>query len=57
MVLIDGQAGSPAASATGPMPMPTAASAHSQADAGVYGLTVSGAGVVAYVNPGLSGGD
>ena len=51
MVLIDGQAGSPAASAAGPMPMPTSAAAHSQADAGVYGLTVSGAGVVAYVNP------
>ena len=49
MVLIDGQAGSPAASATGPMP--TSASAHSQADARVYGLTVSGAGVVAYVDP------
>ena len=51
MVLIDGQAGIPAAGAAGPMPMPTSASAHSQADAGVYGLTISGEGVVAYVNP------
>ena len=49
MVLIDGQAGMPAASAAGPIP--ASASAHSPADADVYGLTVSGAGVVAYVNP------
>ena len=49
MVLIDGQAGMPAASAAGPIP--ASAAAHSPADAGVYGLTVSGAGVVAYVNP------
>ena len=49
MVLIDGQAGSPAAGAAGPMQ--TSALEQVEADAGVYGLTVSGAGVVAYVNP------
>ena len=49
MVLIDGQAGRPAAGAAGPIP--ASAAAHSPADAGVYGLTVSGTGVVAYVNP------
>ncbi len=47
MVLIDGQAGISAVGAAMPMP----ASAWQQADAGVYGLTVSGAGVVAYVDP------
>ena len=49
MVLIDGQAGSPAAGAAGPMQ--ASALEQVEADAGVYGLTVSGAGVVAYVNP------
>ena len=51
MVLIDGQAGIPAAGAAGPMPMQASALERVEADAGVYGLTVSGAGLVAYVNP------
>ena len=54
MVLIDGQAGSPAAGAAGPMP--ASALEQVEADAGVYGLTVSGAGVVAYVNPAFRAG-
>ncbi len=49
MVLVDGQAGMPAASAAGPIP--ASAAAHSPADAGVYGLTVAGEGLVAYVDP------
>ncbi len=48
MVLIDGQAGSPAA---GPMPIQASALERVEADAGVYGLTVSGEGLVAYVDP------
>ena len=51
MVLIDGQAGIPAAGAAGPMPMQASALERVEADAGVYGLTVSGEGLVAYVNP------
>ena len=51
MVLIDGQAGIPAAGAAGPMPMQASAWERVEADAGVYGLTVAGAGLVAYVNP------
>ena len=50
MVLIDGQAGIPAGAA-GPMPMQASALKRVEADAGVYGLTVSGAGLVAYVDP------
>ena len=50
MVLVDGQAGVPlAGSAPGPMRSVVAGSV--TADQPVYGLTVSGAGVVAYVNP------
>ncbi len=51
MVLIDGQAGIPAAGAAGPMPIQASALERVEADAGVYGLTVSGEGLVAYVNP------
>ena len=51
MVLIDGQAGMPAAGAAGPLPMPVSALERVEADAGVYGLTVSGEGLVAYVDP------
>ena len=51
MVLIDGQAGIPAAGAAGPLPLQASALEPVEADAGVYGLTVSGEGLVAYVNP------
>ena len=51
MVLIDGQAGIPAAGAAGPLPMQASALERVAADAGVYGLTVSGEDLVAYVNP------
>ena len=51
MVLIDGQAGIPAAGAAGPMPMQASALERVEADAGVYGLTVAGEGLVAYVDP------
>ena len=47
MVLIDGQAGLPAG---GPGPRPTAA-AGVQTEGSVYGLTVAGAGLIAYVDP------
>ncbi len=50
MVLIDGQAGMPTAAAE-PMPMQASALERVEADAGVYGLTVAGEGLVAYVNP------
>ena len=50
MVLIDGQAGIPAAAAE-PMPIQASALERVEADAGVYGLTVAGEGLVAYVNP------
>ena len=51
MVLIDGQAGIPAAGAAGPLPMQASALERVEEDAGVYGLTVSGEGLVAYVDP------
>ena len=51
MVLIDGQAGMPTAGAAGSMPMQASALERVEADAGVYGLTVAGEGLVAYVNP------
>ena len=51
MVLIDGQAGIPAAGAAGPMPMQASAWERVEAAVGVYGLTVVGDGLVAYVNP------
>ena len=50
MVLIDGQAGVPAAAA-GSMPMQASALERVEAAAGVYGLTISGEGLVAYVDP------
>ena len=56
MVLIDGQAGIPAAGAAGPMPMQASALERVEADAGVYGLTVSGAGLGRVCEPGFSGG-
>ena len=49
MVLIDGQAGISAAAGSPPMRPP--AVGRVEADAGVYGLTVAGAGLVAYVDP------
>ena len=51
MVLIDGQAGIPAAGAAGPMPIQASALERMEADAEVYGLTVAGEGLVAYVDP------
>ena len=49
MVLIDGQAGVPSGGAAGPMP--ASALDRVEADAGVYGLAVAGAGLIAYVDP------
>ena len=51
MVLIDGQAGVPAAGHQVRGPMSASALERVDADAGVYGLTVVGDGLVAYVNP------
>ena len=50
MVLIDGQAGTPATGAAGPE-LIRSTRGQVEADGQVWGLTVSGAGVVAYVNP------
>ena len=50
MVLVDGQAGIPAAGAATQGPM-RAVEGTVEADDRVYGLTVSGEGLVAYVNP------
>ena len=50
MVLVDGQAGIPAVGAAAPGPVRAIESAV-EADGSAYGLTVSGAGLVAYVNP------
>ena len=50
MVLVDGQAGIPAAGAAAQGPVRAIESAV-EADGSAYGLTVSGAGLVAYVNP------
>ena len=47
MVLVDGQAGVPAAQGSDRVAVESAV----EADGPVYGLTVSGAGLVAYVNP------
>ena len=49
MVLVDGQAGIPAAAA--PRSVRSAGEGAVEADGSVYGLTVSGEGLVAYVNP------
>ena len=50
MVLVDGQAGIPAVGAA-PVSVRSAGEGAVEADGSVYGLTVSGAGLVAYVNP------
>ena len=50
MVLVDGQAGIPAVGAAAQGPV-RAAEGAVEADDRVYGLTVSGVGLVAYVNP------
>ena len=50
MVLVDGQAGIPAVGAA-PRSVRSAVEGAVEADGSVYGLTVSGAGLVAYVNP------
>ena len=50
MVLVDGQAGIPAVGAA-PRSVRSAGEGLVEADGAVYGLTVSGTGLVAYVNP------
>ena len=50
MVLVDGQAGIPAVGAA-PRSVRSAVEGAVEADGSVYGLTVSGEGLVAYVNP------
>ena len=50
MVLVDGQAGIPAVGAA-PVSVRSAGEGKIEADGSVYGLTVSGEGLVAYVNP------
>ena len=50
MVLVDGQAGIPAAGAA-PSPMRSSVESSGEVDGSVYGLTVSGQGLVAYVDP------
>ena len=50
MVLVDGQAGIPAVGAA-PRSVRSAGEGAVEADGSVYGLTVSGAGLVPYVNP------
>ena len=50
MVLVDGQAGIPAAGAA-PRPVWSVGAGSVKAAGSVYGLTVSGEGLVAYVNP------
>ena len=50
MVLVDGQAGIPAVGAA-PRSVRSAVESAVKADGSVYGLTVSGEGLVAYVNP------
>ena len=50
MVLVDGQAGIPAAGAA-PRPMRSSVESSVEVDGPVYGLTVSGRGLVAYVDP------
>ena len=51
MVLVDGQAGIPAAGAATPGPMRSEVESLAEADSPVYGLTVSGEGLIPYVNP------
>ena len=50
MVLVDGQAGIPA-TGTAPGPMRSSVESSGEVDGPVYGLTVSGQGLVAYVDP------
>ena len=50
MVLVDGQAGIPAVGAA-PRSVRSAVEGAVEADGSVYGLTVSGAGLIPYVNP------
>ena len=50
MVLVDGQAGVPRAGVA-PEPVPSAVASSLEADSPVYGLTVTGEGLVAYVDP------
>ena len=50
MVLVDGQAGIPAVGAA-PRSVRSAGEGAVEADGSVYGLTVSGAGLIPYVNP------
>ena len=50
MVLIDGQAGVPRAGAA-PEPVPSAVESSMEAESPVYGLTVTGESLVAYVDP------
>ena len=51
MVLVDGQAGISAVGATTPRPVWSAVEGSVGMDGPVYGLTVSGQGLVPYVNP------
>jgi len=51
MVLVDGQAGIPAAGAATPGPVRSEVESLAEADSPVYGLTVSGEGLIPYVNP------
>ena len=51
MVLVDGQAGIPAIGAATQGPVRSKVEGAVEADGSVYGLTVSGEGLVAYVNP------
>ena len=50
MVLVDGQAGVPRAGVA-PEPLPSAVASSLEADSPVFGLTVTGEGLVAYVDP------
>ena len=50
MVLVDGQAGVPRAGVV-PEPVPSAVTSSLEADSPVFGLTVTGEGLVAYVDP------
>ncbi len=52
MVLVDGQAGVPRAGVA-PEPMLSVIASSMEADSPVYGLTVTGEGLVAYVDPGF----
>ena len=51
MVLVDGQAGIPAIGAATQGPVRSKVEGEVEADGSVYGLTVSGEGLVAYVDP------